>query len=1216
MDVYPAALRETPRPLVALVGFSAIHAALEKCSRTQSPNDGVGFLSFKSSSSLPIGKKKEKRTSLDVSSGILKANWLEKHRNVVPACVCVLLKWDDEKSWRAQENDQVHEIDALKRQLRPRGIKLLVVIVHPAPGSFGEGVVTGTAAWEDKLSNVRRRTELDSKQVVSLSRDGPSSGGISEAGWLRVERLVVELAQQHYKDAAGRLKRDPPLPSTGASSGSVSVTGNSSAVAAASVAMLVRQHFKMAYYAELRREPRAALKYYNSAYQYVKELVAADARTDPRGTSRLSELRVVAEYIHVRTVAVYLASAAAPSSSSSAAAAVTPATAAAAAGPAVAAAAGGGAVADAVTQFGQHVRTFSASLGPLGDEWAHWAWLARQHEVFAEMLDERTPATVAAAMPSSAKLAYHLPVYHWLQAARFQQLRRRAAQRTLEPLRETLQSRFPPGWLESAAAGQEPVFVGIEPAVLPAELVGPASAAHPLEPSAASTADSPRRAAADADTMQQQRQARELHALASLSDTVLRLLAQASANAGSTPHAVGAQQTPAGATAGVSRLAAYIGTLQADEHEQSGQTARAKHLVDRLLRSYERDGWHLPLAHVLRVGRRCASRMQLSGELLDYSVLLLDPKLDGVNAAERAELQRDILRLLQDDVDSTLAEGRAMRMTATQQHVSLAVRFETACLLAPGLVQLHVRLRSHLPLPLQAHSLRLRFNHSAYDCTVLHQSADAEESEAAFSARQFIGNLDLLPGQLRECTVVLDVGALDGVAVPVADRNLLRCNEARLSVGDHPPRQLHLDWDNLSDAVESDVVGRGWEARRTMRVSPSAPQVELSVTHCAPALYHELHRVRFALRNRGSQPLGSGGQLSVQLLSALSGTSSASASLPPVAAGGVFEIQSTGEIGQPPPFPVPALAPGEETTIETVVAVGGAPGVRRLAARVDYDLHPSLPPPVSLPQPNTSVERVTELAVQAPFVASFMCFSSSYLPTSTVNGGLQVNQPFFLCMELQCSTPFPVVVHRVDLHLMESAKRGPPMAMCISSSTAESSATTPSLPVVESDKPVVLGEETKYAVWYELQPLVHGERLELGHVTIVWSRHKTGQLPPLGLGEESEGQAVSISIPMPVLNIQMAPLSATVEVPSFAVVGTVMPLSVTVHNHTDLLQELTLNVHDTAAFLFSGDKRLAFSVFPHSDHRFRYHLLPLVGTELPVSWMSKCFFLVFSRFPT
>jgi hypothetical protein len=54
-------------------------------------------------------------------------------------------------------------------------------------------------------------------------------------------------------------------------------------------------------------------------------------------------------------------------------------------------------------------------------------------------------------------------------------------------------------------------------------------------------------------------------------------------------------------------------------------------------------------------------------------------------------------------------------------------------------------------------------------------------------------------------------------------------------------------------------------------------------------------------------------------------------------------------------------------------------------------------------------------------------------------------------------------------------------------------------------------------------------------------------------------------------------------------------LSILIHNHTDLLQDFSLIVNESSAFIFSGDRQATFSIHPHSFHIIKQNLLPLVA---------------------
>jgi len=139
----------------------------------------------------------------------------------------------------------------------------------------------------------------------------------------------------------------------------------------------------------------------------------------------------------------------------------------------------------------------------------------------------------------------------------------------------------------------------------------------------------------------------------------------------------------------------------------------------------------------------------------------------------------------------------------------------------------------------------------------------------------------------------------------------------------------------------------------------------------------------------------------------------------------------------------------------------------------------------------------------------------------------------------------------------------------------------------EIQKSFVIHKENRVTIWYELIPSLSGENVELGQIQLQWKR--------LDTSSSSSSSITNSIIFIPTLKITEAPFSAKIEVPPFAVVGSVTPFIVLIHNHTEQLQEFVLSVTENSSFLFSGDKHCSFSIHGYSSFTLKHNLIPLIA---------------------
>jgi hypothetical protein len=173
MEEYPEELRTPPVSLVALFGYAELHASITKYLHSQQPPiNALAFPDFSQISLLLAHDDQISRTSsfrdpLSVSDsaspipsrcgGILKRDWLLKHRTKVPALVAAFFPshhiFGDPTQWLQVCSD----LDSLKSVIRPKNIKLVVVVVQSSPHED---------ISDDRLVALRKRAELDSKYVL------------------------------------------------------------------------------------------------------------------------------------------------------------------------------------------------------------------------------------------------------------------------------------------------------------------------------------------------------------------------------------------------------------------------------------------------------------------------------------------------------------------------------------------------------------------------------------------------------------------------------------------------------------------------------------------------------------------------------------------------------------------------------------------------------------------------------------------------------------------------------------------------------------------------------------------------------------------------------------------------------------------------------------------------------------------------------------------
>ncbi|KAI3938082.1 hypothetical protein MKW98_018638 [Papaver atlanticum] len=333
MEDYGEELRTPPVSLVSLVGLPELHSTISAYLHSEQPP--INTLALPDFSKISIISKTQKET-LDSSThhpgGILKKDWLLKHRTKIPSVVAALFGSDHVFGDPTQWLQVCTDLDNLKAAVRARNIKLIVVIVQSS---------VKDEASEDRMTALRKRAEIDSKYLLIFAQNDSSE---LKESLNRLGSIFAELANTYYRDEGRRIK-------TRIEKKNINF-----------MELNVRYCFKVAVYAEFRRDWVEALRFYEEAYHTLREMIGVSTRLPP--IQRLVEIKTVAEQLHFKVSTLLLH---------------------------------GGKVLEAMTWFKKHIACYKKLIGAPEVVFLHWEWVSRQFLVFAQLLE-----TCSASIPNTA----------------------------------------------------------------------------------------------------------------------------------------------------------------------------------------------------------------------------------------------------------------------------------------------------------------------------------------------------------------------------------------------------------------------------------------------------------------------------------------------------------------------------------------------------------------------------------------------------------------------------------------------------------------------------------------------------------------------------------------------------------------------------------------------------------------------------------------------
>jgi hypothetical protein len=323
MEEYPEEMRTPPVSLVALVGCPELHNSISTHLHSEQPP--INTLALPDFSKISVMAKTHKENSSNSSppAGILKRDWLLKHRTRIPAVVAVLISSDHVSGDPAQWLQVCTDLENLKAVIRGRNIKLVLIV---STQSASKDDIT-----EDRMIALRKRAEVDSKYVIMFSPDDDVE---LKQSLNRLGNIFAELAHLYYKEEGRRVKSR------------IERKGYNSAE------LQIRYCFKVAVYAEFRRDWIEALRLYEDAYRALREMIGTSTRLP--AIQRLTEIKIVAEHVHFKIATLLLH---------------------------------GGKLTDAISWFRQHYASYRKLLGSPEVTFLHWEWVSRQFLVFAELLE-------------------------------------------------------------------------------------------------------------------------------------------------------------------------------------------------------------------------------------------------------------------------------------------------------------------------------------------------------------------------------------------------------------------------------------------------------------------------------------------------------------------------------------------------------------------------------------------------------------------------------------------------------------------------------------------------------------------------------------------------------------------------------------------------------------------------------------------------------------
>ncbi|KAG0708617.1 Gryzun, putative trafficking through golgi-domain-containing protein [Suillus ampliporus] len=310
--------------------------------------------------------------------GLIAPIWIRKHTALVPSVFVLFLRLfeapvvharspldppdpeherDKAEEERRRDTELSAEISARKKTTNERGIKLTVVLLATRR-------MLDDPSLDSRLTFIRRQSGLDSRAALFVL--SPVSTSELNDFARSLQDALYEPALEYYTSHSKRVRRKRNRHSQSVSSYNpppLVPVGAASTRPLRPEGWTVRYEYKMACFAEFRGEDEVALKHYQDAYTTLMIMFGSTAILPPR-TKRWAEAKVLADTIHVKISKLYLYN---------------------------------HEYSLALSHHNSHMRRFadfSRGWGIGEETFEYWSWMARQHRVLAELLEQGSSSSL------------------------------------------------------------------------------------------------------------------------------------------------------------------------------------------------------------------------------------------------------------------------------------------------------------------------------------------------------------------------------------------------------------------------------------------------------------------------------------------------------------------------------------------------------------------------------------------------------------------------------------------------------------------------------------------------------------------------------------------------------------------------------------------------------------------------------------------------------
>ncbi|EAL63853.1 DUF1683 family protein [Dictyostelium discoideum AX4] len=439
---------------------------------------------------------------------------------------------------------------------------------------------------------------------------------------------------------------------------------------------------------------------------------------------------------------------------------------------------------DSLNQFEKHIKTFKIYMGPAEKEFTHCIWLAREYQIFAELL-ELCPSIIRSNFNTNPGFYYQISAKH--QGNRrdsFKALSNHYKENVNVLEYRDIKPKFDLSNL---------TYIGQPPPV----------GSHPLDDNNNNNNNTNNTNNISNNNNTQLQTYEEQLTIADENDLSKSIAIELSLNYTNLIIKTLVKAYDQSTVSGNHRILSFIESLIAYEYFISKQYDLALKYYNKNAFTYRREKWTTLLTHSLSMLLKSVHYLNLPTNYIGYALDYLSPELNNT-VADRANIQNTIIHILTDGAQKlspplSLEKSLDINMDHVHPLLDCRVQFPSSFTFTNSTTEFYVVIGSHFPNPIRFSALKVIFSEKSYNKSIHDKQPIQSPINQSTIKRDDHSRQDLifLPDESRLFTFKLEVAK---------EKMELECLSVILELGNigSPTKTINFVWNVQEWAIKSD----------------------------------------------------------------------------------------------------------------------------------------------------------------------------------------------------------------------------------------------------------------------------------------------------------------------------------------------------------------------------------------------------------------------------